>query len=145
MKKTTIAAVTAGCAGVILLAAIWIAVSARRPAPVVSSSSALSISTNSTANSESSQEILTNSSSVPSVLSSQESPGSSSQKEEDEGYILKSYNGRIGIFRTGENTPIEELDVDLENLPEADQKLLSEGIPAKDKETLRAIMEDYES
>ena len=60
-------------------------------------------------------------------------------------YILKAYEGHIGIFRKGESIPIEEMDVSLEDLPQADQEMLREGIPAKDKESLRSIMEDYES
>ena len=134
MKKTTITAIAAGCVAVILLAAVWITVASRQTAPAVSSSSALSIPTNSTANGESSQEILANSSSSPEVSEPIEA-----------GYVLKAYKGRIGIFKAGEDTPIEELDVDLEDLPEADQELLRKGVFAEDKESLRAIMEDYES
>ncbi|MFR8001492.1 MAG: hypothetical protein ACLU62_01075 [Hydrogeniiclostridium sp.] len=134
MKKTTITAVAVGCAAVILLAAIWIASAVRPSETVVSSSSAPSMSINSTANDVSSQENLANSSS--SKLDS---------TPEETGYVLKAYMGHIGIFRAGEETPIEEMDVKLESLPEADQQLLIEGIPAKDKETLRSIMEDYES
>ncbi len=134
MKKTTITAVAAGCTVVILIAAIWIASAAKPSETAVSSSSTPSMTINSTANEESSQEILANSSvSEPSSV------------PEDTGYVLRAYEGHIGIFRTGEDTPIEEMDVKLESLPEADQKLLEEGIPAKDKETLRSIMEDYES
>ena len=127
MKKTTITAVAVGCAAVILLAA-------RPSETVVSSSSAPSMSINSTANDVSSQENLANSSS-----------SKMDSAPEETGYVLKAYKGRIGIFRAGEETPIEEMDVKLESLPEADQQLLIEGIPAKDKETLRSIMEDYES
>ena len=81
------------------------------------------------------------------VVSSSSAPSSSKMDSapEETGYVLKAYKGRIGIFRAGEETPIEEMDVKLESLPEADQQLLIEGIPAKDKETLRSIMEDYES
>ncbi len=134
MKKTTITAVAVGCAAVILLAAIWIASAVRPSETVVSSSSAPSMSINSTANDVSSQENLANSSS-----------SKMDSAPEETGYVLKAYKGRIGIFRAGEETPIEEMDVKLESLPEADQQLLIEGIPAKDKETLRSIMEDYES
>ena len=135
MKKTTITAVAVGCTALILLSAVWISSALSQSETAVSSSLTPSIPVNSTANEESSQENLTNS-------SSSEKPISTSEEME---YILKAYEGHIGIFRKGESIPIEEMDVSLEDLPQADQEMLREGIPAKDKESLRSIMEDYES
>ena len=135
MKKTTITAVAVGCTALILLSAVWISSALSQSETAVSSSLTPSIPVNSTANEESSQENLTNS-------SSSEKPVSTSEEME---YILKAYEGHIGIFRKGESIPIEEMDVSLEDLPQADQEMLREGIPAKDKESLRYIMEDYES
>ena len=135
MKKTTITAVAVGCTALILLSAVWISSALSQSETAVSSSLTPSIPVNSTANEESSQENLTNS-------SSSEKPVSTSEEME---YILKAYEGHIGIFREGESIPIEEMDVSLEDLPQADQEMLREGIPAKDKESLRSIMEDYES
>ncbi len=135
MKKTTITAVAVGCTALILLSAVWISSALSQSETAVSSSLTPSIPVNSTANEESSQENLTNS-------SSSEKPVSTSEEME---YILKAYEGHIGIFRKGESIPIEEMDVSLEDLPQADQEMLREGIPAKDKESLRSIMEDYES
>ncbi len=135
MKKTTITAVAVGCTALILLSAVWISSALSQSETAISSSLTPSIPVNSTANEESSQENLTNS-------SSSEKPVSTSEEME---YILKAYEGHIGIFRKGESIPIEEMDVSLEDLPQADQEMLREGIPAKDKESLRSIMEDYES
>ena len=135
MKKTTITAVAVGCTALILLSAVWISSALSQSETAVSSSLTPSIPVNSTANEESSQENLTNS-------SSSEKPVSTSEEME---YILIAYEGHIGIFRKGESIPIEEMDVSLEDLPQADQEMLREGIPAKDKESLRSIMEDYES
>ena len=135
MKKTTITAVAVGCTALILLSAVWISSALSQSETAVSSSLTPSIPVNSTANEESSQENLTNS-------SSSEKPVSTSEEME---YILKAYEGHIGIFRKGESIPIEEMDVSLEDLPQADQEMLREGIPAHDKESLRSIMEDYES
>ncbi len=135
MKKTTITAVAVGCTALILLSAVWISSALSQSETAVSSSLTPSIPVNSTANEESSQENLTN-------PSSSEKPVSTSEEME---YILKAYEGHIGIFRKGESIPIEEMDVSLEDLPQADQEMLREGIPAKDKESLRSIMEDYES
>ena len=89
MKKTTITAVAVGCTALILLSAVWISSALSQSETAVSSSLTPSIPVNSTANEESSQENLTNS-------SSSEKPVSTSEEME---YILKAYEGHIGIFR----------------------------------------------
>lgn len=59
-------------------------------------------------------------------------------------YFLKSYQGKVAAFESGNSEPIEILDVRTEDLPQGDQKQLdSQGIPAKDREALRRLIEDY--
>ncbi|MFR2561438.1 MAG: BofC C-terminal domain-containing protein [Anaeromassilibacillus sp.] len=58
---------------------------------------------------------------------------------------MRTYEGRIGIFLNDSEVPIEELDVDVGLLPEADQVLLEEGIRVTDREHLNRLIEDYES
>ncbi|MBE6662964.1 MAG: hypothetical protein E7602_00500 [Ruminococcaceae bacterium] len=56
-------------------------------------------------------------------------------------YILKDYNGKIGVFEN--NSLIYTLDTYIFTLPEKDKKLLSEGICVSSKEELYQILEEY--
>ncbi len=56
-------------------------------------------------------------------------------------YLLKEYNGKIGIFEN--EALIYTLDTYIFTLPEKDQKLLSEGISVSSKEELYEILEEY--
>lgn len=59
-------------------------------------------------------------------------------------YIVKEYKGHIGVFREGEETPFEEIDVDISVFPEEDQQLLRNGIQARGTAELTKVIEDYE-
>ena len=122
------------CAAILLLAVFCIPFIARPNMEESSSSSPSNILSNSTANSVSSQEAPPISSSTPPKEVSTSS-----------GYFVQSYEGHIGIFRNGEDKPMEETQVELNALPEADQILLQEGIYAESEAELRQIIEDYES
>ena len=63
----------------------------------------------------------------------------------DSVYTVRAYKGHIGIFLNESESPLEELDVDLDLLPEADQILLREGIRVTDRDRLNRLIEDYES
>lgn len=134
MKKQTAVAIVIFCISMIILSAAWSLATDRSPITTVPSSSEINTLIYSTANEGSSQEIRDNSS-LPIQVSSQSISG----------YMLKVYNGKIGVFKIGENSPIEELDVCIEDLPTADRFILQKGVYAEDKETLHRIMEDYES
>ena len=65
------------------------------------------------------------------------------EEEEDYRYILRSENGRLAVFITGEEQPRMEFDVPVRVLPELDQRQLEEGITVKDYPTLVSLIEDY--
>ena len=60
-------------------------------------------------------------------------------------YLVQEYRGHIGIFRDGSQFPFQELEIEVESLPRADQILLAHGIIAEGDAELRKILEDYES
>lgn len=78
--------------------------------------------------------------------SSQESSAiiTAASKQEDSLYIVKEYNGHIGVFHNGDNLPFEEIDIDVSIFPEEDQKLLHDGIQARGTAELTRVIEDYE-
>lgn len=59
------------------------------------------------------------------------------------GYLLRSYDGRLAVFREGSDTPEMIFDVYTRLLPQSDQERLEEGISAPDYETLTRLIEDY--
>ena len=61
------------------------------------------------------------------------------------GYVLRSYEGRLAIFREGGDTPEMIFDVYTRLLPQADRERLEAGITAPDYETLTRLIEDYTS
>ena len=58
---------------------------------------------------------------------------------------LKEYQNVIGIFFEEEEVPFRVIDVPVATLPEADQKMLEEGIRVSDEKSLQRLLEDYES
>lgn len=61
--------------------------------------------------------------------------------QSDTEYILKEYNGKIGIFENG--SLIYTLDTYVFTLPENDKKLLTEGICVSTQEELFELLEYY--
>lgn len=78
--------------------------------------------------------------------SSQESSAirAAASKQNESLYIVKEYNGHIGVFRDGDKLPFEEIDIDVSIFPEEDQKLLHDGIQARGTAELTRVIEDYE-
>ncbi|MBP5207562.1 MAG: hypothetical protein J6330_03795 [Clostridia bacterium] len=62
-----------------------------------------------------------------------------------DGYVLREYNGGIGIYRSGVNEPITVIEVDLRTLPESDRAALVRGVYAANEEELSRRIEDYSS
>ena len=60
----------------------------------------------------------------------------------DMGWIVKEHDGRIGIFDR-EGVLLFVLDTYVKTLPEADKRLLGEGIVIETKEQLLSLIEDY--
>ena len=63
---------------------------------------------------------------------------------EDIGWTVKEYCGQIGIF-SADGTLLYVLDTYVKTLPEADRRLLGEGIKIESKADLLSIIEDYTS
>ena len=71
---------------------------------------------------------------------------SSGQASTIKKYIIKTYQGKIGVYQitaTGETSLASLLDVDVSNLPQNDQKRLSEGIEVSSDMELLQLLEDY--
>lgn len=60
-------------------------------------------------------------------------------------YMIRAYEGEIGVFANNEETPFRILDVAVNSLPPTDRMLLQAGIPAHSSSELQHIIEDYES
>ena len=62
-------------------------------------------------------------------------------QESNNKYILKEYNGKIGIFEN--EALIYTLDTYIFTLPQNDKKLLDDGIEVSTKEELYDLLEEY--
>ncbi len=62
--------------------------------------------------------------------------------DSEEIYTVRGYMEKIGIF-SNDGTLISIIEVYTKTLPEADQRLLEEGIQIFGKKQLNAIIEDY--
>lgn len=60
-------------------------------------------------------------------------------------FILKTWNGHLGLFRGDSNSPYREIDMPLYLLTEQDKKLLDAGIAVDTEEELNALVEDIVS
>ena len=71
-----------------------------------------------------------------------ESSGSTTTNLAEENiYVVKSYNGKIGIFK--EDKLYEVIEVYTKTLPKTDRDQLEKGIVIDGEEDLRSIIEDY--
>ena len=72
---------------------------------------------------------------------------SSSQEESAEEYLylVKQYDGNIGIFNAGESSPFKVIETDVSLLPSFDRIALEDGIEIYTEEELDAIIEDFDS
>lgn len=112
---------------VLTLAAIAVALS--------SASFAVTLSVNNTVN-----ELVTNTSELSQTVVKLSSETTAA--EEEAMYMLKEYNGVIGVFdMSGVLTDI--IDVEIKALPEADRAMLSTGIMAHSNRELASLIEDY--
>ncbi|MDE6004235.1 MAG: hypothetical protein K2G88_02495 [Oscillospiraceae bacterium] len=65
-------------------------------------------------------------------------------EKEPIGFILKTYQGKIALFRENSEKPYQILDIEIYLLPDADRELLEQGIFAESEEELKKILEDWE-
>ena len=59
-------------------------------------------------------------------------------------YIMREYDGKLAIFND-DGTVYKIYEINVELLPEYDQKLLKDGIQITGEDELRARVEDYTS
>lgn len=78
-------------------------------------------------------------------VSSQEISEIASSSMLENVYTLREYKGHIGVFENDDSTPIQEIDVLVDNLPASDRALLAKGIVARNSAELRSLLEDYSS
>ena len=69
----------------------------------------------------------------------------SSELSITDGYLLREYDGMIGVFEVGKDEPLSVIRVDLRTLPETDRNALARGIYAADDEELSSRIEDFSS
>ncbi len=60
-------------------------------------------------------------------------------------YIIKEYNGKIGVYKADEKNPFQVIDVPTYLLPPYDKLELQSGILIENEEKLRQSLEDYAS
>ena len=58
-------------------------------------------------------------------------------------YTLGAQNGRVVLFKAGENAPVARYEIYLNLLPEADVESLRRGIPVATREELNRYLEDF--
>lgn len=59
-------------------------------------------------------------------------------------YLVTIYQGKLGVFKEGRTSPVLIQDTSVYLLPEEDIALLKKGLPAKDLNEARKILEDYD-
>lgn len=63
----------------------------------------------------------------------------------DTGWRVGIYEGHVAVFSSGSEMPEQVLETTVLSLPEADREALARGIFAADRETLAALLEDYDN
>lgn len=77
--------------------------------------------------------------------SSQENSGTTpAQAGQNDIYIVKEYQGHIGVYRNNETKPFKEYDTDILILPKSDQDALKRGKTVHTLAEVEKIIEDYD-
>lgn len=79
---------------------------------------------------------------TPNPGASQENSGETASQEES--YLVTVYNGKIGVFREGEDEPFLTADTEVYLLPREDVAILEKGIRAQSFGAVKGILEDYQ-
>lgn len=79
----------------------------------------------------------------PAPAGEEPEPSSQAVAEEDPGYLLGEYGGRVSVLSPATREPEMIFDIYVRTLPEADQALLQEGIRVETYEALTRLIEDY--
>ena len=72
-------------------------------------------------------------------------PEGMAKQPETGGYLLRAYCGRVAIYGPNGRNLMETTDIELKNLPSADQNQLKSGIFIEDQGKLAQILEDLGS
>ena len=72
-------------------------------------------------------------------------PALVSESDSNTDYVVRIFEGKIGVFTKDGTTPLQVLEVFVDTLPEQDQAVLETGITVTGRENLRKTLEDYES
>ena len=70
-------------------------------------------------------------------------PEASSEETQSVGYLLRDYNGKIAVFKAGEDKPLKIASTHIASLPKQDAKKLKAGISADTRQELEKALEDY--
>ena len=81
---------------------------------------------------------------TPNSAPSQENSKPQEGAETPSQYLITIYDGRIGVFRSGESRPFFVSDVRAYLLPEEDIDILLRGIKVNSYAQARSVLEDYE-
>ena len=79
---------------------------------------------------------------TPNAAASQENRGETPSREES--YLVTVYDGKIGVFREGEDEPFLTADTEVYLLPREDVAILEKGIRAQGFGAVKSILEDYQ-
>jgi len=66
-------------------------------------------------------------------------------EQEEYLYVVRDFNGKVAVFKIGNDVPEYVFNVYTNALPALDQQQLGEGIYAKNDYELRGLIEDYSS
>ena len=78
------------------------------------------------------------------TVSSQESSSSAASSQTAVCFIVKEYNGHIGVYRSSESKPFREYNTDVQILPKADRIALEHGKTVHTMAEVEKIVEDYD-
>lgn len=58
-------------------------------------------------------------------------------------YLLGNHRGYLALWKEDRPEPFQIFPVKVQNLPEADQQALNQGIPARSEIELSSLLEDF--
>ena len=79
----------------------------------------------------------------PTTQTSYIEESSEALSKSEEFYILKEYNGKIDVYSSNSDKPIEITNASTAKLPKSDQEALKDGIKAESKKELNRLLEDF--
>lgn len=79
----------------------------------------------------------------PTTQTSYIEESSEALSKSEEFYILKEYNGKIAVYSSNLDKPIEITNASTAKLPKSDQEALKDGIKAESKKELNRLLEDF--